>query len=205
MTCHLGSRFVISLIPRSLTAKEDFTLPRTFRLGWLALGLMLFAAACAALGDALPSATPLDGTSTSTRVAQTEASATSTVAGPVESAAEEDLATETPTARLVDTPPTIHSPSTETPVTSVGNPTPEVEATPQKTPTVTVEAEAEEVTSDKAEADRRPTEEQLRLLTSLESYGPAPELHNEVWLNSEPRNLADLRGKVVMVEFWTFG
>ncbi|GJL62763.1 MAG: hypothetical protein NPIRA04_14170 [Nitrospirales bacterium] len=33
----------------------------------------------------------------------------------------------------------------------------------------------------------------------------APEITNETWLNSEPLRLADLRGKVVMVEFWTFG
>jgi len=34
---------------------------------------------------------------------------------------------------------------------------------------------------------------------------PAPEISNQIWLNSEPLQLADLRGKVVMVEFWTFG
>ncbi len=34
---------------------------------------------------------------------------------------------------------------------------------------------------------------------------PAPELLNKTWLNSEPLKLADLKGKVVMVEFWTFG
>ncbi|MFB3062535.1 MAG: redoxin domain-containing protein [Candidatus Binatia bacterium] len=33
----------------------------------------------------------------------------------------------------------------------------------------------------------------------------APELTNEVWLNSEPQRLAELKGKVVLVEFWTFG
>jgi thiol-disulfide isomerase/thioredoxin len=35
--------------------------------------------------------------------------------------------------------------------------------------------------------------------------GPAPEIANETWLNSAPLRFADLRGKVVMVEFWTFG
>jgi thiol-disulfide isomerase/thioredoxin len=32
----------------------------------------------------------------------------------------------------------------------------------------------------------------------------APELSGDVWLNSPPRTLAGLRGKVVLVEFWTF-
>lgn len=33
----------------------------------------------------------------------------------------------------------------------------------------------------------------------------APELQNRVWLNSAPLRLADLKGKVVLVEFWTYG
>lgn len=36
------------------------------------------------------------------------------------------------------------------------------------------------------------------------SWGMAPELQSDTWLNSEPLQLADLRGKVVLVEFWTF-
>ncbi len=48
------------------------------------------------------------------------------------------------------------------------------------------------------------TPEQATLLASLPNKGPAPELNNKVWLNSEPLKLANLRGKVVMVEFWTF-
>ena len=55
-------------------------------------------------------------------------------------------------------------------------------------------------------AGQGPTDEQLRLLAGLDDLGAAPELiHNEIWLNSEPLTLAELRGKVVMIEFWTFG
>lgn len=34
---------------------------------------------------------------------------------------------------------------------------------------------------------------------------PAPEISNEVWINSAPIRLANLRGKVVLLEFWTYG
>ncbi len=41
---------------------------------------------------------------------------------------------------------------------------------------------------------------------SLSDFGPAPELANEIWLNvDEPLRLADLRGKVVAIDMWTFG
>jgi hypothetical protein len=43
-------------------------------------------------------------------------------------------------------------------------------------------------------------------LVALKDYGPAPELENEVWLNTEvPLRLADLGGKVVLLDMWTFG
>lgn len=36
--------------------------------------------------------------------------------------------------------------------------------------------------------------------------GIAPELAGEVWINSDaPLRLADLRGKVVLLDMWTFG
>lgn len=50
-----------------------------------------------------------------------------------------------------------------------------------------------------------PTPAQQTLLAKLPNHGAAPELNNQTWLNGAPRKLADLRGKVVMVEFWTFG
>jgi thiol-disulfide isomerase/thioredoxin len=40
----------------------------------------------------------------------------------------------------------------------------------------------------------------------LPDLGPAPELTNSTWLNVEaPLRLADLRGKIVLLEMWTFG
>ncbi|MDF0645149.1 MAG: redoxin domain-containing protein [Nitrospira sp.] len=33
----------------------------------------------------------------------------------------------------------------------------------------------------------------------------APDITNQTWLNSDPLHLNELKGKVVMVEFWTFG
>ena len=40
----------------------------------------------------------------------------------------------------------------------------------------------------------------------LPDLGDAPELNNEVWLNTDrPLRLSDLRGKVVLLDMWTFG
>jgi len=42
--------------------------------------------------------------------------------------------------------------------------------------------------------------------SSLPDLGPAPELTNDIWLNVDaPLRLADLRGKVVAIDMWTFG
>jgi len=41
---------------------------------------------------------------------------------------------------------------------------------------------------------------------SLPDLGPAPEFTNTTWLNVDsPLRLADLRGKVVIIDMWTFG
>jgi hypothetical protein len=40
---------------------------------------------------------------------------------------------------------------------------------------------------------------------ALRIGAPAPEITGDRWINSEPLSLASLRGRVVVVEFWTFG
>ena len=34
---------------------------------------------------------------------------------------------------------------------------------------------------------------------------PAPELASGAWINSQPLSMQSLRGRVVLVDFWTFG
>jgi cytochrome c biogenesis protein CcdA/thiol-disulfide isomerase/thioredoxin len=46
----------------------------------------------------------------------------------------------------------------------------------------------------------------LPATVALEDQGMAPELTGiEAWINAEPLTMRSLRGKVVLVEFWTFG
>ena len=56
------------------------------------------------------------------------------------------------------------------------------------------------------QAEEVQVEPAMPKLASLPDLGLAPELTNETWLNVDsPLRLADLRGKVVIVEMWTFG
>jgi hypothetical protein len=56
------------------------------------------------------------------------------------------------------------------------------------------------------EVSKSEPSEPMPTTASLPDLGPAPELTNEIWLNVEaPLRLADLRGKVVAIDMWTFG
>jgi hypothetical protein len=50
-----------------------------------------------------------------------------------------------------------------------------------------------------------PIQSSSPLVGDLPDLGPAPELLNEIWINTDqPLRLADLRGKVVLLEMWTY-
>ncbi len=50
-----------------------------------------------------------------------------------------------------------------------------------------------------------PTPTETRML-DIPDLGAAPELVNETWLNTDaPVTIASQRGKVILLEFWTFG
>lgn len=52
----------------------------------------------------------------------------------------------------------------------------------------------------------QPTDLPQPLKANYPNLGIAPEIENEVWVNADqPVTLASQRGKVVLVEFWTFG
>ena len=85
--------------------------------------------------------------------------------------------------------------------TQATEPTPLVVETPEKETSVVEPQPVEEITEEAA----GPTDEQQWVLDGLPSLGEAPELRNDVWLNSEPLRLADLRGQVVLLDMWTFG
>ena len=41
--------------------------------------------------------------------------------------------------------------------------------------------------------------------TALTNGTAAPELAGESWINSKPLTITALKGRVVLVEFWTYG
>lgn len=42
-------------------------------------------------------------------------------------------------------------------------------------------------------------------VSDLQNYGPAPQIQGiSAWINSGPLNLSSLRGKVVLIDFWTY-
>lgn len=48
--------------------------------------------------------------------------------------------------------------------------------------------------------------DQTFLALELKDQGVAPELTNEVWLNADsPLRLGGLQGKVILLDFWSFG
>jgi hypothetical protein len=152
------------------------------RIGFMAglvLGLALLIVACGSPSQAGPSVADASGTvavpATQPGSDQVPDSAASVVAAP---------GSPTPAPQVA-----VAASETPTPGPSQSSATPTVPPSPTASPT----------------GQPGPTQEQQRLLADLENFGPAPELQNEVWLNSQPLQLADLRGKVVMVDFWTFG
>ncbi len=63
----------------------------------------------------------------------------------------------------------------------------------------------EESASARGELDRLTGGDGIPQEERLGDYGPAPEFESiQAWINSEPLTLAGLRGKVVVLDFWTF-
>ncbi|MFN2254432.1 MAG: hypothetical protein ACK2U6_09320 [Candidatus Promineifilaceae bacterium] len=86
---------------------------------------------------------------------------------------------------------------------------PAVSATPQAAvaePTTAIleqDVEGTEMQAVEPEPTQAPA---LAKASPLPVIGPAPAWENEVWINSDgPLPLEALRGKVVLLEFWTFG
>ena len=62
------------------------------------------------------------------------------------------------------------------------------------------------VVEEPEEATAVPPEPTEVPMLELPDLGPAPEIVNQTWLNAdEPVTIASQRGKVILLEFWTFG
>jgi pyruvate/2-oxoglutarate dehydrogenase complex dihydrolipoamide acyltransferase (E2) component len=169
-------------------------------LGWLVLGLILIflTSACGAPGANLP-APATDQVTSATTVAPPESTAAPSALEPAEDVSTEYVPSETP----MSSPEPMRTEVVKTPD---ARPIAKPKGIAPGQPMVDMEVVPGEILSEKETTRPGPSEEQQQLLASLESQGAAPDfLSNDVWLNSEPLRLADLRGKVVLVEFWTFG
>jgi hypothetical protein len=64
-----------------------------------------------------------------------------------------------------------------------------------------------EIRADSIETASEPVaESRSELAHTLPDLGLAPDFNNQVWINTDtPLSLERLRGKVVLVEFWTYG
>ncbi len=123
---------------------------------------------------------------------------------PAETQLETATSAPTPTdAAAVVTEPAMEDPTATTEMIATEEMV-EIEPTDTQPDDEEMAAEEKEAMADQVDSPH-PTETQQRLLDSLTVLGSPAELNNEVWLNSEPLKLADLRGQVVIVEFWTFG
>jgi hypothetical protein len=71
---------------------------------------------------------------------------------------------------------------------------------------VLLSACASEEEGDIFEPLSEPSTNRTLRIEDLPDKGAAPELENEVWLNVEsPLRISELKGKVVLLDFWTFG
>jgi cytochrome c biogenesis protein CcdA/thiol-disulfide isomerase/thioredoxin len=65
--------------------------------------------------------------------------------------------------------------------------------------------ESSERVSDELAQLRPPSKFAHAAASGLEDYGPAPDfVGNQQWFNSKPLTLASLRGRVVLIDFWTY-
>ncbi len=119
----------------------------------------------------------------------------------VEPAATEmtNTATETPTEMVDET--SIESAAAETEITEVAAEKAEMVEESAEAVAETKELKSEEMVME----ETGPTEAQQALLASLRVQSAAPAINNQTWLNTEPLAWDTLRGKVVIVEFWTYG
>ena len=74
------------------------------------------------------------------------------------------------------------------------------------TPAISQESTVEQVEVGNPASEIQGASPPEPIRADLDDLGPAPELTNDVWLNvDQPLRLADLRGKVVLLEMWTYG